>query len=44
MTDSSSPGKRYHDLDALRAAAMLLGIVLHGMITFIDFPLYLNHF
>ena len=38
MTDSASSGKRYHDLDALRAVAMLLGIVLHGMITFIDFP------
>ena len=30
--------KRYHDLDALRAIAMLLGIVLHGMITFIELP------
>ena len=29
--------KRYHDLDALRAFAMLLGIVLHGAISF--FPL-----
>ncbi|MBT3636636.1 MAG: acyltransferase family protein, partial [Opitutae bacterium] len=26
--------KRYHDLDALRAFAMLLGIVLHGMLSF----------
>jgi len=26
--------KRYHDLDALRAFAMLLGIVLHGVISF----------
>ena len=26
--------KRYHDLDALRACAMLLGIVLHGIIAF----------
>ena len=25
--------KRYHDLDALRAVAMLLGIVLHGMLS-----------
>ncbi len=39
MTDSAAPGKRYHDLDALRAAAMLLGIALHGMITFIDLPI-----
>ena len=27
--------KRYHDLDALRAAAMLLGILLHGVISFV---------
>jgi len=26
--------KRYHDLDALRASAMLLGIVLHAIISF----------
>jgi len=26
--------KRYHDLDALRASAMLLGIVLHGILAF----------
>ncbi|MCS5661569.1 MAG: acyltransferase family protein, partial [Dehalococcoidia bacterium] len=26
--------KRYHDLDALRACAMLLGIVLHGILAF----------
>ena len=26
--------KRYHDLDALRATAMLLGILLHGVISF----------
>ena len=26
--------KRYHDLDALRAGAMLLGILLHGVISF----------
>ena len=30
--------KRYHDLDALRAFAMLLGIVLHGMMSFICVP------
>jgi len=30
--------KRYHDLDALRAFAMLLGIVLHGLMSFIEFP------
>ena len=28
--------KRYHDLDALRATAMLLGILLHGVISFHD--------
>jgi peptidoglycan/LPS O-acetylase OafA/YrhL len=39
MKDSEATTKRYHDLDALRAAAMLLGIVLHGMITFIDLPI-----
>ena len=30
--------KRYHDLDALRAFAMLLGIALHGVISF--FPVF----
>ena len=29
--------KRYHDLDALRAFAMLLGIVLHGLLSFWSF-------
>ena len=28
--------KRYHDLDALRATAMLLGILLHGVISFMS--------
>jgi len=32
--------KRYHDLDALRAFAMLLGIVLHGLLSFIGFPFW----
>ena len=32
---SSSASSRRHDLDALRACAMLLGIVLHGMMSFI---------
>lgn len=32
---SSSASSRRHDLDALRAFAMLLGIVLHGMMSFI---------
>ena len=30
--------KRYHDLDALRAGAMLLGILLHGVISFMGEP------
>lgn len=32
--------KRYHDLDALRACAMLLGIVLHGAISFYPMPIW----
>jgi len=32
------PASRHHDLDALRAFAMLLGIVLHGMLSFVDVP------
>tara|TARA_B100000674_G_scaffold18984_3_gene13439 strand:+ start:20155 stop:21909 length:1755 start_codon:yes stop_codon:yes gene_type:complete len=32
--------KRYHDLDALRAFAMLLGILLHGLLSFIGFPVW----
>lgn len=43
--DSSSPPQallsgqeRYHDLDALRAFAMLLGIVLHGVMSFTPLP------
>jgi peptidoglycan/LPS O-acetylase OafA/YrhL len=34
---SHSPSRR-HDLDALRAAAMLLGLVLHGALSFGVFP------
>jgi peptidoglycan/LPS O-acetylase OafA/YrhL len=30
--------ERYHDLDALRALAMLLGIALHGALSFVPFP------
>ncbi|MFK7960666.1 MAG: acyltransferase family protein [Phycisphaerales bacterium] len=33
----AGPARR-HDLDALRAAAMLLGIVLHGLLAFVDVP------
>ena len=41
--DESAPvladKKRYHDLDALRGFAMLLGIVLHGLMSFMPIPL-----
>lgn len=30
--------KRYHDYDALRAFAMLLGILLHGLMSFVELP------
>ena len=36
----SSPKKRYHDMDALRAFAMLLGIVLHGALSFFPVPIW----
>ena len=32
--------KRYHDLDALRAFAMLLGIALHGFCSFFPLPIW----
>ena len=32
--------KRYHDLDALRAFAMLLGIVLHGLLSFVGWSIW----
>lgn len=37
---ATAPGKaaRRHDLDALRALAMLLGIALHGALSFVPFP------
>jgi len=31
---------RRHDLDALRAVAMLLGIVLHGALSFLEMPVW----
>ena len=34
----SSSSERRHDLDALRAIAMLLGILLHGSLAFFEFP------
>ena len=39
MTTPDSDQKRWHDLDALRAFAMLLGIGLHGFMSFVAFPL-----
>ena len=39
MTISSAePTVRYHDMDALRAIAMILGIALHGALSFVPFP------
>ena len=35
----SLASKRYHDLDALRAFAMLLGIALHALTSFVALPL-----
>ena len=34
----SQTSPRYHDYDALRAFAMLLGIVLHGLMSFVELP------
>ena len=33
-------GQRYHFLDGLRGVAMLLGIVLHGGMSFLGFPVW----
>jgi len=39
MTDSLDKSiPRRHDLDALRAFAMFLGIALHGAMSFVEFP------
>lgn len=39
MTDSLNKSiPRRHDLDALRAFAMFLGIALHGSLSFVEFP------
>ena len=37
-----SPGTRYHSLDALRAVAMLVGVVIHAAMSFMEpvFPLW----
>ena len=34
------PPTRYHDLDALRAFAMLLGILLHAVLSFNQTPIW----
>lgn len=36
MTTVESNGGRWHDLDAVRAFALLLGIVLHGVMSFME--------
>ena len=36
----SNQGKRFHDFDALRGYAMLLGIVLHGLMSFMVIPFW----
>ena len=36
----SDKSNRYHDLDALRAFAMLLGIFLHGLLSFFPNPIW----
>ena len=35
-----SSSVRHHDLDALRAFAMLLGIVIHGVLSFVGTPIW----
>ncbi|MCH2115673.1 MAG: acyltransferase family protein [Pirellulales bacterium] len=37
---SKLPTKRYHDLDALRATAMLLGILLHSLMSLVGIPFW----
>lgn len=37
---TATVAQRYHDLDALRAFAMLLGIVLHGALSFFPMPIW----
>lgn len=41
MADINRPSQRFHDLDALRAAAMLLGIVLHATLFVLPEEAYL---
>ena len=44
MSDRSSVElqnhRRFHDLDALRAVAMLLGIFLHGLLAYVENPVW----
>ena len=37
-TTQENKAVRYHDMDALRATAMILGIALHGALSFVPFP------
>lgn len=37
-SDMEQTAVRYHDMDALRAVAMILGIALHGALSFVPFP------
>ena len=40
-TSTSTVGTtRFHDLDALRAFAMLLGILLHALLSFVELPVW----
>lgn len=39
--DNLNSSTRFHDLDALRAFAMLLGIFLHGFLSFIELPIWI---
>ena len=38
VTHKPTVNPRRHDLDALRAVAMLLGIILHAALAFVPFP------
>lgn len=40
MAPWPSHAKRYHEFDALRGFAMLLGIVLHGALSFLPLPIW----
>ena len=40
MNDNSKLKVRYHDLDALRSFAMILGIAIHGVFSFNGMPIW----